>query len=141
MCLTVDLKKTKKLLKSKKKEFIFYKVFRREGGKLFSFFQYAGVDRVNELPKFKNVFDGLTLRGAAFHAHLTKKRAIHTVIGRPFLNAIIILPIHVKKEHIVAVGTDGDVCFTQYEIKNLLYKQALKTDKIYMCRTNNRYAL
>jgi len=98
VCLTVDLKKTKKLLKSKKKEFIFYKVFRNKDGELFSFLRYAGVD----------------------HAHLTKKRAIYAVAGRPFLNAVIILPIHVKKEHIVAVGNNGDVCFTQYEIKNLL---------------------
>ena len=68
----------------------------------------------------KNVFDGSALEGAVFHAYLTKERVIYTVIGRPFLNAIIILPIHVKKEHTVAVGIDEDVCFTQYEIKNLL---------------------
>jgi len=98
MCLFVDLEKTKKLLKSKKKEFVFYKSFRKNDGELFSFFRHAGVDRVNELPKFKkNVFDGSALEGAVFHAYLTKERVIYTVIGRPFLNAIIILPIHVKK--------------------------------------------
>ena len=130
MCLAVNIKKTIEWLKSKKKEFVFYKVFRREGGKLFSFFQHAGVDCVNKLPKFKkNVFDGLTLEGAVFHAHLTKKRTIDSVIGRPFLRTIIILPIHVKREHIVVVGVDGDVCFTQYEIKKRTYRQALKTDK------------
>ena len=130
MCLTVDLKKTKKLLESEKKEFVFYKVFRKKDGELFSLFRYAGVDCVNKLPKFKkNVFDGSILRGGAFHAHLTKKRAVDAVIGRPFLSVIILLPIHVKKEHIVAVGVNGDVCFTQYEIKKRTYKQALKTDK------------
>ena len=128
MCLAVNLKKTKKLLKSKKKEFIFYKVFEKEDGKLFSLFQHAKVDCVNELPEFKkNVSDGSFLKGAVFHAHLTKKRAVYTVTL--FLNAVIVLPIHVKKEHIVAVGIDEDVCFTQYEIKKRTYKQALKTDK------------
>jgi len=128
MCLTVDLKKTKKLLKSKKKEFIFYKVFEEEDGKLFSFFQHAKADCVNELPEFKkNVFDGSTLEGAVFHACLTKRRAIYTVTF--FFDAVIILPIHVKKEHIAAVGINGDVCFTQYEIEKRTYKQALKTDK------------
>ena len=130
MCLTVDLKKTIKLLKPKKKEFIFYKAFRKKDGELFSLFRHAEVDRVNKLPEFKkNVFDGSILKGGAFHAHSTKKRAINTVIGHYFLNAVIILPIHVKKEHIVAVGIDGDVCFTQYEIKKRTYKQALETDK------------
>ena len=130
MCLTVNLKKTKKLLKSKKKEFIFYKVFRKKDGELFSLFRYAGVDCVNKLPKFKkNVFDGSILEGGVFHAYLTKKRAIDTVIGRPFLSVIILLPIHVKREHIATVGVDGDVCFIQYEIKKRTYKQALKTDK------------
>ena len=128
MCLIVDLNKTKKLLKSKKKEFIFYKVFRKKDGELFSLFRYAGVGCVNKLPEFeKNVFNGLILRGGVFHAHLTKKRAIDAVIGRPFLNTVIILPIHVKKEHIAAVGVD--VCFTQYEIKKRTYKQALETDR------------
>ena len=127
MCLTVDLKKTKKLLRSKKKEFIFYKVFEKEYGKLFSFFQNAKVGRVNKLPRFKkNVFDGSILEGAVFHACLTKKKAIYTVAIDNYSNVI---PIHVKKEHIVAVGTNGDVCFTQYEIKKRTYKQALKTDK------------
>jgi hypothetical protein len=127
MCLIVDLKKTKKLLKSKKKEFIFYKVFEKGDGKLFSFFQYAKADCVNELPEFKkNVFDGSTLERAVFHAYLTKKRAID-ITTYDYYSSVI--PIHVKKEHIVAVGTDGDVCFTQYEIKKRTYKQALKTDK------------
>jgi len=127
MCLTVDLKKTKKLLKSKKKEFIFYKVFEKEDGELFTFFQYAGVNRVNKLPRFKqNVFDGSILEGAVFHACLTKKRTTYITIGHSFLNVI---PIHVKKEHIVAVGINEDVCFTQYEIKKRTYRQALKTDK------------
>ena len=130
MCLTVDLNKTKKLLNSKKKEFIFYKAFRKKDGELFSLFRYAEVDRVNKLPEFKkNVFNGSILKGGAFHAHLTKKRAIDTVIGRPFLSVIILLPIHVKREHIAAVGVDGDVCFIQYEIKKRTYKQALKTDR------------
>lgn len=129
MCLTANLKKTKKLLKSKKKEFVFYKVFEKEDGELFSLFQHVKAYCVNKLPKFKkNVFDGSTLERAVFHAYLTKKRAIlHRY--RPFLNAVIVLPIHVKKEHIVAVGVNEDVCFTQYEIKKRTYKQALKTDR------------
>ena len=128
MCLTVDPKKTKKLLKSKKKEFIFYKVFEKKDGKLFSLFQHAKVYCVNKLPEFKkNVFDVLPLEGGVFHAHLTKKESyLHYCI---FFDAITILPIHVKKEHIVAVGIDEDVCFTQYEIKKRTYKQALETDK------------
>jgi len=125
MCLVVDLKKTKKLLKSKKKEFIFYKVFEKGDGKLFSFFQYTKVDRVNKLPEFKkNAFDVFSLEGGVFHAYLTKKKAIYIAAGDYYSS---VLPIHVKKEHIVAVGIDGDVCFTQYEIKKRTYKQALKT--------------
>ena len=78
MSYIVDPKKTKKLLKSKKKEFIFYKVFEKEDGKLFSLFQHAKVDCVNELPEFKkNVFDFFLLEEGVSCLFDKKESCLH----------------------------------------------------------------
>jgi hypothetical protein len=123
----VDLKKTKEFKKSKKRYFIFYKVFLSLGlGKglksPYQGWEFSKWGEHRENLSFSNevIFDGTNIGKGVFHAYITE--------GHVPNDGGVELSVKVKKQDFVAVG-DDDACFKAFTLTEKEWNRYLKICK------------
>jgi hypothetical protein len=133
MCLTIDpvLSRKHSSLKTNKTH-TFYKVFEILNGELTTFFINSKIDNNAQIIELKNFFIDVyenEIHAGVFHAYTTKTYS--NISGK----YIILIPITVESNDIVAFGINCDVCFTKYKISKqswkLIHKQIKKTKDLY----------
>jgi len=115
MCLEIDREKTKTHGEVVDEWYKFYKIFIVKDNKLLTIFKGGVADTKEVIADGDIDIKDNEIHGGVIHAHYEFKRARtdHILLSH-MIRDVILLPVNVHSDDIVAYGLHSDVCFFKY---------------------------